>query len=170
MRSSIPRIFCTAATTARASRSGISGTFSRMMSSSSPGAGKSMKRCRQRRLRPSESSRALLEVSTTSGMCLAFTVPSSGIETWKSDSTSRRNASNSGSALSISSMSRTTGVFDSMADSSGRGDRKRCEKNASSWPEMRATASGSDGASAISSPMRSRSSCVYSSCLAYFHS
>ena len=33
-----------------------------------------------------------------------------------------------------------------------------------------ATASGSDGASAISSPMRSLSSCVYRSCLAYFHS
>ena len=68
-----------------------------------------MKRCRQRRLRPSDSSRALFEVSTTSGMCLALIVPSSGTETWKSDSTSSRKASNSGSALSISSTSSTTG-------------------------------------------------------------
>ena len=119
-----------------------------------------MNRCRQRRLRPSDSSRALLEVSTTSGMCRALMVPSSGTETWKSDSTSSRNASNSGSALSISSISSTTGSSDRIACSSGRGDRKRYEKNASSWPAMRDTASGSEGASAISSPMRSRRSWV----------
>ena len=131
-----------------------------MISSSSAGAGKSMKRCRHRRLSPSDSSRALFEVSTTSGMCLALTVPSSGTETWKSDSTSSRNASNSGSALSISSMSSTTGASDWIACSSGRCDRKRYEKKASSWPAMRATASGNDGASAISSPIRSFRSCV----------
>ena len=119
-----------------------------------------MNRCRQRRLRPSVSSRALFEVSTTSGMCRAFTVPSSGIETWKSERTSSRKASNSGSALSISSTSSTTGSSDRMACSSGRGARNRYEKNASSWPAMRDTASGSEGASAISSPIRSRSSCV----------
>src|SRR5438445_1126369 len=125
LRSSSARIFCTAATTAEASLAGISGTLSRMISSSSAGAGKSMKRCRQRRLSPSDSSRALFDVSTTSGMCLALTVPSSGTETWKSESTSSRNASNSGSALSISSMSSTTGVSDWIAASSGRCDRKR---------------------------------------------
>ena len=37
-------------------------------------------------------------------------------------------------------------------------------------PAIFDTASGSEGASAISSPMRSRRSCVYRSCLAYFHS
>src|SRR5207249_3093991 len=68
LRSSSARIFCTAATTAEASLAGISGTLSRMISSSSAGAGKSMKRCRQRRLSPSDSSRALFDVSTTSGM------------------------------------------------------------------------------------------------------
>src|SRR2546422_518165 len=73
-RRSMARIFWTAATTARASRSGISGTLSRMIASSSAGVGKSMNRCRHRRLRPSESSRALLDVSTTSGMCLTVTV------------------------------------------------------------------------------------------------
>src|SRR6266446_4600208 len=80
LRSSSARIFCTAATTAAASFAGISGTLSRMISSSSAGAGKSMKRCRHRRLSPSDSSRALFDVSTTSGMCLALTVPSSGTE------------------------------------------------------------------------------------------
>ncbi len=91
-----------------------------------------MKRCRQRRLSPSESSRALFEVRTTSGMCLARTVPSSGTETWKSESTSSRKASNSGSALSISSTSKTTGSSAWIAERSGRGERKRNEKNASS--------------------------------------
>ena len=106
-----------------------------------------MNRCRQRRFSPSDSSRALLDVSTTSGMCFALIVPSSGTETWKSESTSSRNASNSGSALSISSTSSTTGSSDWIACSSGRGERKRYEKNASSWPAILATASGSDGAS-----------------------
>src|SRR5262245_10403922 len=63
LRSSRPRILLTTATTARASRSGISGTLSRMIASSSSGGGKSMKRCRHRRLSPSDSSRALLDVS-----------------------------------------------------------------------------------------------------------
>src|SRR6267143_1485389 len=160
LRRSIARIFWTAATTARASCSETSGTLSRMICSSSAGAGKSMKRCKHRRLSPSESSRALFEVSTTSGMCLARTVPSSGTETWKSESTSSRKASNSGSALSISASNSTTGCSAWIAERSGRGERKRKEKNASSWPAIFATASGSDGASAISSPMRSRRSWV----------
>ena len=49
------------------------------------------------------------EVSTTCGIVVALMVPSSGIETWKSDSSSSRNASNSSSARSISSISSTGG-------------------------------------------------------------
>ncbi len=41
-----------------------------------------MCRNRQRRFRASDSSRVLLEVRNTSGIWLALTVPSSGIETW----------------------------------------------------------------------------------------
>jgi hypothetical protein len=47
-----------------------------------------------------------------------------------------------------------------MAPKSGRGERNRREKKASSWRAMRSTASVRDGASAISSPIRSRSICV----------
>src|SRR5215472_1648350 len=158
LRSSRVRIRCTAVTTVRARRSEISGTFNRMIASSSSGGGKSMNRCRHRRLSPSDSSRALFDVSTTRGTFVALIVPNSGTDTWKSDSTSSRNASNSGSALSISSTSSTTGCSAWIADRSGRGERNRYEKNASSWPAILATASGSDGASAMSSPMRSRRS------------
>ena len=49
------------------------------------------------------------DVSTTAGLCAsALTVPISGIVIWKSESTSSRNASNSSSARSISSIRRTT--------------------------------------------------------------
>ena len=57
----------------------------------------------------SVSSRVLLEVSSTTGCVRASTVPSSGIEIWKSESTSSSIASNSWSVLSISSISSTTG-------------------------------------------------------------
>src|SRR5436309_2062543 len=67
-RSSIPRIRWTAVTTWPARRSETSGTFSRMMASSSSAAGKSMKRWRHRRFSPSVSSRALFDVRTTMGM------------------------------------------------------------------------------------------------------
>jgi hypothetical protein len=56
-------------------------------------------------------------------MVNALTVPSSGIETWKSDSTSSRKASNSSSARSISSMSSTGAMGLRIAASSGRSIR-----------------------------------------------
>jgi len=56
-------------------------------------------------------------------MDLAFTVPISGIVTCISDNSSSRKASNSSSALSISSMSSTTGLSDRMDFSSGRSSR-----------------------------------------------
>ena len=70
----------------------------------------------------------LLEVSTTYARRTAATVPSSGIVTWKSDSTSSSSASNSKSTLSISTRS-TVGSSDEIASSSGRVSRK-------SWPKM----------------------------------
>ncbi len=45
---------------------------------------------RQRRRSASDSSRVPLEVMTTSGRVTARTVPSSGIDIWKSDSSSSR--------------------------------------------------------------------------------
>ena len=57
------------------------------------------------------SSRVRLEVKNTSGGRAAAIVPSSGMVTWKSESSSSRNASNSSSARSISSISTTTVVF-----------------------------------------------------------
>ena len=63
----------------------------------------------------SVSSRELFDVSSTTGCVVDVTVPSSGIEIWKSESSSSSIASNSWSVLSISSISRTTG--------SSRGDR-----------------------------------------------
>ena len=155
-RSSIPRIRWTAVTTCPARRSETSGTFSRMMASSSSAAGKSMKRWRHRRFSPSVSSRALFDVRTTMGMWRARIVPSSGTDTCQSDRTSRRKASNSTSALSISSTRRTTGSAAMIAPRRGRGDRKRREKKASSWRAMVSTASPRVGAPAISSPIRSR--------------
>ena len=62
------------------------------------------------------SSRELLEVSSTTGWVVEVTRPSSGMEIWKSESTSRSIASNSWSVLSISSMSSTTGCSEAMAD------------------------------------------------------
>ena len=59
---------------------------------------------------------------------MALMVPSSGIETWKSDSSSSRNASNSSSARSISSISSTGGVARRMAASRGRSSRYFSEK------------------------------------------
>jgi hypothetical protein len=53
-----------------------------------------------------------LEVSTTTGRLVALIVPISGIVTWKSERISSRNASNSSSARSISSI-RSTGAFPS---------------------------------------------------------
>ena len=76
-----------------------------------------------RRRRASLSGRVRLEVRTTKGMVFARTTPTSGIVTCISLSSSSRNASNSSSDLSISSMSSTTGSSDRMDCSSGRGSR-----------------------------------------------
>src|SRR5262252_7544848 len=110
LRSSL-RSDCTTATTSSASLSAASGTLSLMMASSCLRSGKSMYRCKQRRLSASDISRALFEVRITRGMCFAVRVPSSGTEIWKSESNSSRNASNSASALSISSTSSTHCFF-----------------------------------------------------------
>jgi hypothetical protein len=77
------------------------------------------------------SSRELLEVSSTSGMLFASTTPSSGIEIWKSDSTSSSIASNSWSVLSISSIRSTTGSLEAMPWSSGRVSRNSSPKMSS---------------------------------------
>ena len=79
----------------------------------------------------SVSSRELLEVSSTSGCVRASTTPSSGIEIWKSESTSRSIASNSWSVLSISSIRSTTGSSVVMAFRSGRASRKSSPKMSS---------------------------------------
>ena len=63
------------------------------------------------------------EVSTTRGIETALMVPSSGMLTWKSDSSSSRNASNSSSARSTSSISSTGGCWRRIAASSGRSSR-----------------------------------------------
>ena len=85
-----------------------------------------------RRLSASCSSRVRFEVRITAGLRRARIVPSSGIVIWKSESTSSRNASNSSSARSISSMSRTTGSSESIASSSGRRMRNSGPKSSSS--------------------------------------
>src|ERR1700735_703186 len=83
---------------------------------------------RQRRRSASESSRVPFEVRITCGMVVAVMVPSSGIETWKSDRSSSRNASNSSSARSISSISSTGGLSRRIAASNGRSSRYFSEK------------------------------------------
>ncbi len=85
-----------------------------------------------RRLSASCSSRVRFEVRITAGRRRALIVPISGIVIWKSESTSSRNASNSSSARSISSISSTTGSSESIASSSARRIRKRFEKSSSS--------------------------------------
>ena len=85
-----------------------------------------------RRLRASCSSRVRLEVRITAGLRRARIVPSSGIVIWKSESTSSRNASNSSSARSISSIRSTTGSSVSIASSSGRRIRNSGPKSSSS--------------------------------------
>ena len=79
-------------------------------------------------------SRVRFEVMTTIGGCSALTVPSSGIVTWKSASTSSRNASNASSVRSSSSISSTgaPAVSGSSACSSGRLIRKRSENTSCS--------------------------------------
>ena len=64
-------------------------------------------------------------------------VPISGIVTWKSESTSRRKASNSSSARSISSIRSTGGApVALMACKSGRLMRKGGEKMAASFSDI----------------------------------
>ena len=80
-----------------------------------------MNRYKQRRFNASESSRVLLLVRITVGLCVAVIVPNSGTDTWKSLRISSRNASNSASDLSTSSISKTQRFSDSNARSKGRG-------------------------------------------------
>ena len=80
----------------------------------------------------SDSSRVALEVSTTIGRRSAVIVPSSGMVTWKSESTSSSRPSTSTSALSVSSMSSTVGSVRRIAVSSGRASRNSSPKM-SSW-------------------------------------
>ena len=79
----------------------------------------------------SVSSRELLEVSSTTGCVRDSTRPSSGIEIWKSESTSSSIASNSWSVLSISSISSTTGCSEAIAVISGRASRNSSPKMSS---------------------------------------
>ena len=108
----------------------------------------------------SDISRALLLVRTTSGTCRALMVPSSGTLTWKSDSTSRRKASNSVSDLSISSMSSTQGFSELIARSRGRGRMKRSLKKTSSSCAILSTASRSERALPSTSLILSFRICV----------
>ena len=73
-----------------------------------------------RRFSASCSSRVRFDVRITAGRRRAEIVPSSGIVIWKSERTSSRNASNSSSARSISSIRSTTCSSVSIASSSGR--------------------------------------------------
>ncbi len=107
----------------------------------------------------------LFEVSSTYGRCVATKVPISGTEIWNSPRVSRSTASSASSARSTSSISSTTGCSERMASSSGRGARKRSEKNTLSWDPMRSTAEARSGASETSCPIFSRRIWVYISCL-----
>ncbi|EAU63378.1 hypothetical protein STIAU_7170 [Stigmatella aurantiaca DW4/3-1] len=140
LRSSVRRA-ATASTTCSASVWATCGNRARTIRNSRSRSGKSMCRCRQRRFNASDSSRALFEVRMTRGMCLARKVPNSGMVTALSESTSSRNASNSGSALSISSTSSRAGCSDSWALRMGRGSRKRSEKKTASPEASRSAAS-----------------------------
>ena len=109
-------------------------------------------------------------MSTTRGVWMALTVPSSGTVTAKSESTSSRKASNSGSALSISSIKSSAGAGLRMAARIGLGKRNRSLKKRSSDPAIRSAACESVCAPAMVSAILSFNSCVYRSCLAYSHS
>ena len=85
-----------------------------------------------RRFNASCSSRVRFEVRITAGLRRARIVPSSGIVIWKSDRISSKKASNSSSARSISSMSRTTGSSVSIASRSGRRMRNSGPNSSSS--------------------------------------
>ena len=89
-------------------------------------------------------SRVRFEVMTTIGGCAALTVPSSGIVTWKSASTSSRNASNASSVRSSSSISSTGAPAGSgsSACSSGRLIRKRSENTSCSMRSLSCSPSG----------------------------
>ena len=85
---------------------------------------------------------------TTIGGCAAFTVPSSGMVTWKSASTSSRNASNASSLRSSSSISSTGAPAGSgsSACSSGRLIRKRSENTSCSIRSLSRSPLGLGGA------------------------
>ena len=93
-------------------------------------------------------SRVRFEVMTTIGGCSALTVPSSGMVTWKSASTSSRNASNASSVRSSSSISSTGAPAGSgsSACSSGRLIRKRSENTSCSMRSRSCSPSASASA------------------------
>ena len=74
----------------------------------------------------------LFDVRNTIGRCLPSMVPSSGIETWKSESTSSSRASVSISTRSTSSIRSTTGSSERIASSNGRVSRNSSEKMSAS--------------------------------------
>ncbi len=74
----------------------------------------------------------LLEVRKTIGICLALTVPISGMETWYSERISSSSASVSSSTRSTSSISSTTGSVAEIASSRGRVSRNSSAKMSSS--------------------------------------
>ena len=108
-----------------ARRSDRPGTRACRISISCGSDGYGSQRNRHRRRRASDSSRVRLLVRITCGLCRARIVPSSGIVTCHSASTSRRNASNASSARSTSSMSSTGDRSRVIASSSGRLSRNR---------------------------------------------
>src|SRR4029453_14362191 len=91
------RSSCTMPVTWTASRVEASGARARTMSSSFSNVGYSIHWYRQRRLSASCTSRVPCDVRMTSGGSAALSVHNSGIVTWNSASSSRRNPSNSSS-------------------------------------------------------------------------
>ena len=91
-------------------------------------------------------SRVRFEVRTTAGGWAARTVPSSGIVTLDSASSSNRNASKSSSARSSSSISSTAGSGPGwrIARSSGRGTRNSSPKSSSSASSVAGRLGGAD--------------------------
>ena len=120
-----PRSACMTRAICCARRSDRPGTRACRISISCASDGYGSQRNRQRRRRASDSSRVRLLVRITCGLCRARIVPSSGIVTCHSASTSRRNASKASSARSTSSMSSTGDRSRVIASSSGRLSRNR---------------------------------------------
>ena len=93
-----------------------------------------MKQYRQRRRKASDSGRVAFEVKIASGFARARTTPNSGIVIWCSDKTSSKYASNSSSARSISSISKTGFCGWRIARNNGRSIRFASENSGSPSP------------------------------------